>query len=215
MMEDGFIGKRFNRLLVLSRGEDYIVPSTGRPSKRYNCLCDCGNTKLISRGHLSNGAIRSCGCLRDEKLVKMSTTHGKSKSRLNSIWANMKSRCNNPNVECYPHYGGRGTKVCDEWLTFEGFISNLPEGYQEDLELDRRDVDGDYCPDNCRWVTRGVNCSNKRDKPDGTPNGVSYNTRDDLWKATITVDGKRKNKYFKDKQDAVNQRLAWNKEHGI
>lgn len=214
-MEDGFIGRRFNRLLVLSRGEDYIVPSTGRPSKRYNCLCDCGNTKLISRGHLSNGAIGSCGCLRDEKLVKMSTTHGESKSRLNSIWSNMKSRCSNPNVDCYHHYGGRGIKVCDEWLTFEGFTNSLPEGYREDLELDRRDVDGDYCPDNCRWVTRSVNCSNKRDKPDGTPSGVSYNTRDDLWKASITVNGKRKNKYFKDKQDAINHRLAWNKEHGI
>ena len=193
------------------------VISESYEGKRLYCLCQCscGNQKRVLKHHFLSGGIRSCGCLRKEKLIKMSTTHGKSKSRLNSIWSNMKSRCSNPNVDCYHHYGGRGIKVCGEWLTFEGFINNLPEGYQEDLELDRRDVDGDYHPDNCRWVTRSVNCSNKRDKPDGTPNGVSYNTRDDLWKASITFNGKRKNKYFKDKQDAVNQRLAWNKEYNI
>lgn len=179
------------------------------------CQCSCGNQKLALKHHVLSGATRSCGCLRDEKLIKMSTTHGKSKSRLHSIWSNMRSRCGNPNVDCYHHYGGRGIKVCKEWQTFEGFLENLPEGYSDELELDRKDVEGDYSKDNCRWVTRGKNCSNKRSKPDGTPCGVSYNSRDDLWKASITVDGKRLNKYFKNKQDAIDKRLAWNKEYDI
>lgn len=179
------------------------------------CQCTCGNQKWILKHHVLSGGTRSCGCLRSEKFTKMNTTHGKSDSRLYSIWSNMKSRCNNPKVDCYHHYGGRGIRICDEWLTFEGFLNNLPEGYSEELEMDRKDVDAGYCKDNCRWVTRGKNCSNKRAKADGTPCGVSYNNRDDLWKATITVDGKRKNKYFKNKQDAINQRLVWKKEHDI
>jgi hypothetical protein len=179
------------------------------------CQCTCGKQKWILKHHVLSGRTRSCGCLRSEKFTKMNTTHGKSDSRLYSIWSNMKSRCNNPNVDCYHHYGGRGVRVCDEWLTFEGFLNNLPEGYSEELEMDRKDVDAGYCKDNCRWVTRGKNCSNKRAKAGGTPCGVSYNNRDALWKATITVDGKRKNKYFKNKQGAINQRLVWKKEYDI
>lgn len=63
-MEDGFIGKRFNRWVVVNRWEDYIYPSTGKSSIRYNCLCDCGNTKLVHKSHLLNGSSQSCSCIK-------------------------------------------------------------------------------------------------------------------------------------------------------
>jgi hypothetical protein len=79
----------------------------------------------------------------------------------------MKSRCYNPNVDCYKHYGGRGIYIASEWDTFEKFLRNLPEGYSPNLELDRVDVNKEYSKQNCRWTTRSVNCYNRRTEQGG------------------------------------------------
>lgn len=173
-------------------------------SKKVLCKCSCGNTKSINRNHLMAGNTLSCGCLQKESVMKRNESHGMSSARLYSIWTNMKSRCYNENVECYNHYGGKGVVVCDEWLTFEGFIETIPEGYSDNLELDRIDPNGNYEYSNCRWVNRSLQCFNKRDLLD---KGVSYHQRDDLWKANISKDGRRFVKYFKQKIDAINWRL--------
>jgi hypothetical protein len=86
-----------------------------------------------------------------------------AQSKLYRVWAWMLSRCRNPNVIGWKNYGGRGIRVCDEWRTFAPFAAWAETNqYAPGLELDRKDNDGDYCPANCRWVSRIVNARNKR-----------------------------------------------------
>ena len=85
-----------------------------------------------------------------------------SESRIYAIYANMKYRCQTPTAPAYNHYGGRGIKVCDEWLDqqhgFESFLNwALGNGYADNLTIDRRDIEGDYEPSNCRWITKSLN----------------------------------------------------------
>jgi hypothetical protein len=89
--------------------------------------------------------------------------HGKRKTRMYRIWSDMKGRCNNPNRAKYARYGGRGITVCDEWMSdFQAFYDwAIKNGYREDLTIDRIDNDGNYCPDNCRWITMMEQASNK------------------------------------------------------
>lgn len=78
-------------------------------------------------------------------------------------WKAMKQRCQNPKCAAYYNYGQRGIAVCSEWQEFEPFLEwALANGYQQGLDLDRKDNDGDYTPDNCRWITRRENTNNRR-----------------------------------------------------
>ena len=90
-------------------------------------------------------------------------THGLSNSPIYNAWINMKQRCTNPNYRGYSDYGGRGIKVCQPWLTsFEDFNEDMGSSWQPGLELDRIDVNGNYEPGNCRWVTKSKQNRNKR-----------------------------------------------------
>ena len=91
------------------------------------------------------------------------TTHMKSDTRLYRIWTDMKSRCTNPNRPKYRRYGGRGITICPEWQNdFQAFYDwAIENGYRDDLSIDRKDNDGDYCPENCRWITMAEQASNK------------------------------------------------------
>jgi len=134
-------GQRFTRLVALKH------IGLGK----WKCQCDCGNTHIVKASHLLTGSVKSCGCLRKEKW------HGMNNTRIYHIWENMKQRTMNPSANEYEHYGGRGIKVCDEWIDFKGFYSWVKTtnyNDEEKLTLDRIDNDGDYCPNNCRWVTR-------------------------------------------------------------
>ena len=91
-------------------------------------------------------------------------THNKSNTSIFHTWCNMRHRCKNQNRPDYKYYGGRGVRVCDEWdCSFENFYSwAINNGYKEGLTIDRIDVDGNYEPSNCRWVTRYTQMNNTR-----------------------------------------------------
>lgn len=168
-------GMRFGRLTVLYRADNRLQPG-GSSKTMWRCRCDCGNFKDIWSHALIANATTSCGCVRKEIITQRNTTHGYSKTRLGRIWFGMKTRCNNPNFPAYKNYGGRGIKICDEWINNpENFYSwAMANGYSDNLTLDRIDVNADYSPDNCRWVTWKVQSNNKRNCILLTYNGQTH-----------------------------------------
>lgn len=157
-----------SRLTVLSF-ERMRESVSGRKSRVWKCLCSCGNITYVCTKDLNNGNKKSCGCLRSETTarfnIKTKTTHheGRTNSRLYVIWGNIKARCNNPNDHAYSRYGGRGIKICDEWNeSYEAFRDwALSNGYADELTIDRIDVNSDYEPSNCRWITMKEQQNNK------------------------------------------------------
>lgn len=124
------------------------------------CKCVCGVEKEVHAYHLKKGLISSCGCKQKELLSNAKRTHGMRNSRIYAIWTNMKTRCSNLGDK---NYGGRGIRVCNEWQSsFENFYRDMKEGYQDSLQIDRIDVNGNYCKENCKWVTRLEQAGNKR-----------------------------------------------------
>lgn len=136
------------------------------------CKCQCGNECIAARDSLLRGDTKSCGCLRVDNILqvsKLNMRHGQKKTRLYSIYHNMIQRCKNSNRNDYNRYGGRGITVCQEWLDdFINFYNwAINSGYNEELTIDRIDVNGNYEPNNCRWATWEVQRLNKRNRKQG------------------------------------------------
>ena len=160
---------RYGKLIVIE-----CVGTSKDRHKLWKCKCDCGNFVVVPTNSLTTGNTKSCGCIVREQKTRL--THGMHGTRLYRIWGTMKARCKySTHIEA-KNYHDRGIKVCDEWSdSFDAFKSWAEaSGYGDTLTIDRINVNGDYEPHNCRWVTQKEQCNNKRNNIVLTINGEKH-----------------------------------------
>jgi hypothetical protein len=182
-------GKIFGRLTVIEEAGKNKYGAFW-----WKCKCECGNIKKVYGMNLTRGLTKSCGCLRIEKTVQRSTTHGKFHTFAYKVWADMLQRCNNPNSSSYQDYGGRGITVCERWQKFENFFEDMGERLYSNLTIERVDNSKGYSPDNCVWADKFVQARNKRifkNNKTGVK-GVCWQKSNKKYAAYIWIDGKQK-----------------------
>jgi hypothetical protein len=167
-------GDNFGRLTVV----DTEVVYDHRQRRTFViCQCDCGSPPIRVRldglckpDNSSRKPARSCGCLQRDAVTK----HGAWNDPLYRVWKSMHERCYDPNHQRYYCYGERGITVCKRWHDVNNFISDMAEGYQKGLQIDRRDNDKGYSKENCHWVTRTQQARNKSSNVQITFNGETH-----------------------------------------
>ncbi|OMD92743.1 hypothetical protein BSK67_18445 [Paenibacillus odorifer] len=153
-------GRKINNWTVVERVE-------GRNSGGawWFCKCECGTTREVLGTNIIRGRSKSCGCI--------NKTHLMNRSRLFYTYYAMKKRCKDTSSS---RYGGRGITYCEEWESFIPFMNwALANGYNDELQIDRIDYDGNYEPSNCRWVTSKENNNNRCNNVPIEINGVKKN----------------------------------------
>lgn len=161
-LSESMIGQKFGRLFV-KEYVGYVFKSNGRKRHVVKCLCDCGKTSYHNTLDFRQG-LQSCGCLKDEIFTKDLVTHNKSRAPEYRSWKNMIYRCFDPKDKKYQHYGGRGITVCDRWLSEYGIVNFIEDMGERTpgFTLERKDCDGNYCPENCCWADYFTQNNNRR-----------------------------------------------------
>lgn len=155
-----WIGKRYGSLTVI--GYERVKSGNNSTQWYWKVRCDCGTEKLVAPVYLIQGRIVSCGCYRMTGEKNPYYKHGGSGTKLFKVWGAMLERCD-PKSARSKDYGKRGIKVCDEWRKYDVFAAWAKEnGYAEGLTIERIDVNGDYCPQNCKWIEFRLQGRNKR-----------------------------------------------------
>jgi len=163
-------GIKYGRLTALKVG-----PRTRRGRATWLCQCECGSMpKAIDRHQLISGRTISCGCAQREAARqngKKGITHGHSNSPEYNVWYSMVGRCEDPKNRSYADYGGRGIKVCDSWKSdIRNFIDSMGIPIPG-MTIERKNNNGDYCPENCIWIPRSEQSRNRRNNVWITYNG--------------------------------------------
>lgn len=188
-------GERYGQLVVIEQAKSHRQPN-GRTVTRWLCQCDCGNKTVVATGNLRYNKQQSCSFTCGfSKYRKNALRH--SYHPLYSTWSGMKSRCYSTNSAQYKDYGGRGIKICNEWLNDFTAFRDWAEANGwfkgSSLEIERKDNDGDYTPFNCEWVTHRQNSLNKRILRSTNTSGyegVSKDSRNkNKYRARICVNG--------------------------
>lgn len=197
------VGKRFGKLVVVG------TAGMAKDGLHYMSLvrCDCGFEQKARDTELVSGRKKMCARCSNN----LRKTHGKSRNRVFKIWQGMKARCYNPNNKAYHEYGGRGIKLCDEWQDSTKFIEwALANGFDEnktgeECSIERIDVNGDYEPSNCTWVTKQRQARNKQNTRYATYNGKRMPIRDiaDIVGISATNIIQRMDKYGWSEYDAI------------
>lgn len=176
-------GAKYGKLTII---KTYYKEMKNRERKFALCKCDCGNITEVRFDCLTNNNTQSCGCMNTIDREKPNSIR---KHKLYRVYYSVKERCYNERNKAYKYYGGRGIKMCDEWLKYENFLSwALTHRYEEGLQLDRIDCNGNYEPNNCRWVDSSTN---------------NYNKRNNI--LVLYKDGWRTIQYISDKEN-----ISWN-----
>ncbi len=174
--DKSLVGKKFGRLTIIS------LPAIRNGKNRVMCRCDCGNIKELDFYNVKYLHSSSCGCYGRERILESKLKHGEARDGKMTLeygrWLNMKSRVLNPKSIQFMDYGGRGIKICSRWLnSFPNFLEDMgrcPDG----CSIDRKDNNGDYSPENCRWSTRIEQGRNRRNNHLIEFNGVTKTMSD-------------------------------------
>lgn len=177
---DYSVGQRFGRLVVTE-----LIPARGKSGLgRGIFICDCGRQTEQRIAHVIGALVKSCGCAQIESAKQLGLAnkhnlrpqikHGLSRSAEYRAWSHAKGRCYNPNSTQYAEYGGRGITMSSEWLdSFETFFSDMGPRPTDSHSLDRKDNDGPYSKDNCRWALPVVQSRNRRSNRLLTHEGIT------------------------------------------
>lgn len=128
--------------------------------------CSCGKRRLVQLPNLRSGKSKSCGCFRAKRTAEIRIVHGDARKGFQTVeyycWQAMRRRCLNPRNPGFENYGGRGISICPRWSDYSAFLVDMGRKPSPSHSLERKNVDGNYEPSNCRWATAREQRSNQR-----------------------------------------------------